>query len=135
MLFRSSDTLLHTILTDSELSELAESLHVYLLSPHSFYYFLNVIRLAYQSQEFEQNAQEVLKLLRGIRQQSGKLGEELQVLQRHMTNASSKMSDVQNNYLKLDMGIGQAEMLEGPKNKPALNPRSAIKEETMSLVS
>lgn len=108
LLYTPSEAVWHDIVADAELSDLAQSLHIYVLSPQSFYYFLNIIRLAYQSQQFEENAKQVLSLIRGIQQQSGKLGVELQVLQRHVGNASAKMGDVQTNYLKLDMQVAQA---------------------------
>jgi DNA recombination protein RmuC len=120
LMYVPSDAVMYEILTDAELSDLAESLHVFILSPHSFYYFLNVIRLAYQSQKFEENAKQVLGLIRGIQQQSGKLGEDLAVLQKHMGNAAAKMGEVQTGYGKLDMQIKQAGTLDDPASKRVL---------------
>lgn len=108
LLYVPSDAIMYEILTDVELGDIAESLHIFVLSPHSFYYFLTVIYAAYQSQQFEENAKQVLGLLRGIQQQSGKLGTELKVLQGHIGNAATKMGDVQANYGKLDMQVAQA---------------------------
>lgn len=108
LMYTPSEALWHDIVADAELADLAQSSQVFILSPQSFYYFLNVIRLAYQSQQFEENAKEVLQLLRGIQQQSGKLGEDLTVLQKHIGNASAKLGDVHTGYAKLDVQITQA---------------------------
>jgi DNA recombination protein RmuC len=121
LMYMPSEALWHDIVNDAELADLAQSLHVFVLSPQSFYYFLNVIRLAYQSQQFEENAKQVLSLLRGIEQQSGKLGADLQILQRHLGNAATKMGDVQMGYGKLDMQItqaGQLGLVKGQETPP-----------------
>lgn len=115
LMYVPSDSVMHEILINEELSDLAENLHVFILSPHSFYYFLNIIRLAYQSQQFEENAQQVLSIIRGIQQQSGKLGDDLTVLQKHLGNATGKLGEVQTGYTKLDMQIKQAGMIEESK--------------------
>ncbi len=112
-----SDAVMYEILHETELTELASSLRVTILSPHTFYAFLTTLLAAYQSQQFEQNAKEALALIRGIQQQSGKLGEDLQILQRHVGNAAAKMGDVQTNYVKLDTQIKQTSLLEEPSPK------------------
>lgn len=112
LMYVPSDAVMYEILMSEELSSAAEGQHVFILSPHSFYYFLNIIRLAYQSQQFEENAKKVLALIRSIQQQSGKLGSELTVLQGHINNANNKMGFVHKEYIKLDGQIEQAGMLE-----------------------
>lgn len=107
-----SDSVMYEILRSEELTDLANSLRVTLLSPHTFQAFLNVLYAAYQSQQFAENAEQVLALIRGIQQQSSKLGDELQVLQKHVSNASSKMADVTSEHSRLDMHIGQASQIE-----------------------
>lgn len=120
LLYVPSDAVMYEILTDNELSDAAEANHVFILSPHSFYYFLNVIRLAYQSQQFEENAKKILSLIRGIQQQNGKLGEELDVLQKHVSNAGLKMGSVFTEYTRLESQIAQAGSLEQAKDEKQL---------------
>lgn len=129
LMYVPSDAVMYEILTDEEISQLAESLHVFILSPHSFYYFLNIIRLAYQSQKFEENAKKILGLIRGIKQQNDKLGEEIGVLQKHVGNAHNKMTDVQTSYAQLDMRIGETQRLESNENPTKIE--SAIEESTL----
>lgn len=112
LIYVPSDAVMYEILTDPELAEVSESSHVSVVSPHSFYYFLHIILQAYQSQQFAENAKQILSLIRGIQQQSGKLGEELSVLQKHIGNAASKMGDVTGEHARLDMHIAQANQLE-----------------------
>ncbi len=126
LMYVPSDAVMYEILISEELSEAAESHHVFILSPHSFYYFLNIIRLAYQSQQFEENAKKVLGLIRGIQQQSGKLGSELSVLQGHINNANNKIGFVQKEYIKLDGQIEQASFLEGAKGSNTRELSSSV---------
>lgn len=115
-----SDAVMYEILQESELTDLAATEHVTMLSPHTFHAFLTVLYSAYQSQQFAENAKQVLTLIRGIREQNGKLGEELNILQRHLTNATNKMSDVTTSHARLDLQIGQANSLDSPSPRKEL---------------
>lgn len=125
LMFVPSDTVMFEIITDEELSGAAEQQNILILSPHSFYYFLNVIRLAHQGQQFEKNAKEILSLIKGVQQQSGKLGKELSTLQSHITNAANKMSDVQTSHMRLDMQIAQTNQLESGQTNALLKKASS----------
>lgn len=121
-----SDAVMYEILQDTELTDLAALEHVTMLSPHTFHAFLTILYSAYQSQQFAENAKQVLSLIRGIRQQNGKLGEELNVLQRHLTNATNKMGDVTTEHARLDLQIGQADSLEAPTSQKELPEREPV---------
>ncbi len=107
-----TDAVIYEILREPELTSIADELHVTLLSPHTVQAFLGIMYAAYQSQQFAENARQVLALIRGIEQQNGKLGEELKVLQRHISNAATKMGDVSSEHTRLDIQIASANMLE-----------------------
>ncbi len=112
-----SDAVIYEILREPELTELANDSRITLLSPHTLQAYLGILYAAYQSQQFAENAEQVLGMIRGIQQQNGKLGEELRLLQKHLTNASSKMNDVSSEHTRLDMQIEQANQLESPDRK------------------
>ncbi len=121
-----SDAVMYEILQDTELTDCASAQHITILSPHTFHAFLTTLYAAYQSQQFAENAKQVLALIRGIRQQNGKLGEELSILQRHLTNAANKMSDVTTEHSRLDLQIGQADSLEAPTQRKELPEREPV---------
>ena len=121
-----SDAVMYEILQDAELTDIAAAEHITMLSPHTFHAFLTILYSAYQSQQFAENAKQVLALIRGIRQQNGKLGEELSTLQRHLTNASNKMSDVTTEHARLDLQIGQADSLEAHTQRKELPERETV---------
>lgn len=115
-----SDAVMYEILHEPELTDLANELHVTLLSPHTLQAFLQVLYAAYQSQQFAENARQVLALIRGIQQQNGVLGDELRLLQKHLTNAANKMGDVSGEHARLDMQIAAANMLESSPQHAAI---------------
>lgn len=115
-----SDAVIYEILREPELTELASEHRITVLSPHTLQAFLTVLYAAYQSQQFAENAKQVLSLIRGIEQQNGKLGEELRLLQKHLSNATSKMGDVSGEHARLDMQISQANMLDAPPSHASI---------------
>lgn len=108
LMYVPSDAVMYEILADRELSSFAQKSNVLILSPHSFFYFLKIIYLSYQSQTFAQSAQQVLDLIRGVKQQSLKLGEHLATLENHLKNAQNKMGEVDTTYQRLDQQIDSA---------------------------
>lgn len=65
--------------------------------------------MSYQSQKFEEHAQQVLKMIKGMKKDSERFGENISVLAKHLNNAQSKMEDVRGDYVKLDAKIGVME--------------------------
>lgn len=119
-----SDAVIYEILREPELTEFANEQRVTVLSPHTLQAFLSVLYAAYQSQQFAENAKQVLSLIRGIEQQNGKLGEELRLLQKHLSNATSKMGDVSGEHARLDMQIAQANMLDTSPTHSAIDTKT-----------
>ncbi len=115
-----SDAVMYEILQDGELTDLAATLRVTMLSPHTFNAFLTVLYSAYQSQQFAENAHRVLDLIRGMQTQNEKLGSELALLQKHMNNASTKLVDSMTEQSRLGSQIAQANMLESSESTLSL---------------
>ncbi len=120
-----SDAVIYEILREPELTDLANEERVTLLSPHTLQAFLSILYAAYQSQQFAENAKQVLSLIRGIEQQNGKLGEELRLLQKHLSNAAAKMGDVSGEHTRLDMQIAQANVIDGGPARAAIEKAKA----------
>jgi DNA recombination protein RmuC len=123
LMYVPSDAVMYEILADRELSSYAQSKNVLILSPHSFFYFLKIIYLSYQSQKFEENARQVLDLIRGVKQQSERLGDHLGKLETHLKNAQGQMSEVGTDYDRLNRQIDAASSvsLEQPRQQRALS--------------
>lgn len=121
-----SDAVMYEILQDTELTDCASAQHITILSPHTFHAFLTTLYAAYQSQQFAENAKQVLALIHGIKQQNSKLGTALKVLQGHITDAANKMGTVTTEHARLDLQIGQADSLEAPTQRKELPEREPV---------
>lgn len=98
------------VVNNPDLSEYAKGKHVYIVSPSIFYSFLQVILLSFQSQQFEEHAKDVLRLIKGVKKESERFGENLSILNKHLTNAKVKMDDVNSGYDRLN---GQISVVSG----------------------
>jgi DNA recombination protein RmuC len=87
---------------NAEVSKHARSKNIQLVSPNSFFYFLRVVLIAFQSEKFEENAKKVLSLIAGVKTEAGKFGENLSVLNKHIGNAKTKMDEVAGGYTRLE---------------------------------
>jgi hypothetical protein len=62
-------------------------------------------------------SREIIKALKTIKQQSNGLGENLSVLNRHITNANKTMTSVSDQYIKLSEKISRVDILEENQTK------------------
>jgi len=90
---------------NAEVSKHARSKNIQLVSPNSFFYFLRVVLIAFQSEQFEENAKKVLSLIKGVKTEATKFGDNLSVLNRHVTNSKTKMDEVVGGFARLDSKI------------------------------
>lgn len=94
---------------------------VYFVSPTNFYYFLQIVMQALENEKIEEKAKEVLVALRGIQQDSKKFGDDLSVLNKHVTNAKNTMDNVNSGYAKLGAKIEGTSRLHGSTKMKEIN--------------
>lgn len=85
---------------------------VFLVSPNSFYYFLQAIMLGLRGKKIEEKAKQIMDTLGMIQQESMKFGESLGILDRHLTNAKNSMEGVTSKYSKLSGKIDSVKLLK-----------------------
>lgn len=95
-----------------EVIDYGQSKKVFLVSPNSFYYFLQAIMLGLRGKKIEEKAKQIMDTLGTIQQESVKFGESLGVLDRHLTNAKNAMEGVTSKYSKLSGKIDSVKMLK-----------------------
>lgn len=102
------------------IKEYADTKKVLLTGPNTMLYVLQMLFQAYQSQEFAAQAKDALAQLSGIKSQAGKLEEGLEVLEKHIRNANSKVGDVRADNQKLQTQIDQTVSLKGESPQETL---------------
>lgn len=85
---------------------------VFLVSPNSFYYFLQAIMLGLRGKKIEEKAKQIMSTLGMIQNESIKFGESLGILDRHLTNAKNAMEGVTSKYSKLSGKIDSVKLLK-----------------------
>ncbi|EKD76315.1 MAG: hypothetical protein ACD_43C00156G0005 [uncultured bacterium] len=113
LMYVPAEAIYYEIMRDeSDLTGYAQSQNVWLVSPNGFYYFLKVILLGMQGKQIEQQAKRILNTLQGLQKAMGKFGNELGVLQTHLTNAHNALDRVTGEYQKLNAKIDQIDLLQ-----------------------
>jgi DNA recombination protein RmuC len=105
VMYMPSEGIYSETINNTELYEYAGNKKIMFVSPNSFYYFLKIIMQALENEKIEEKAKEVLASLRGIQQDSKKFGDDLSVLNKHVTNAKNMMDTVNSSYARLGSKI------------------------------
>lgn len=105
------------IVNQPEILEYGYEKRVYLSSPNTFYYFLKIIMLGLEGAKIEETSRKILTILKTIRQESEKFGEELRVLSTHIQNAKMASDRVNIKYERLLGKINSIKEIEPPREK------------------
>lgn len=112
VMYMPSEGIYYETINNGELYEYAGTKKIMFVSPNSFYYFLKIIMQALENEKIEEKAREVLAALRGIQQDSKKFGDDLSVLNKHVTNAKNMMDSVNSSYARLGTKIENTGQLQ-----------------------
>ncbi len=111
------------LMQEGALAEYARERKVFLVSPNSFYYFLQTIVLGLQQQQYAEGARRVLAALAGISQTGKKLGGTLRILSRHLTNAKNAADTVEHEFRDLTSQIQATRLISGPQESEPRDER------------
>jgi len=103
-----------------ELSEYSHKKRVLPVSPSTFYAYMRAILMSFEGKKIEERARSILAALRGIKGESEKFGDALQVLTKHINNAKNTSDLVNSRYITLNSKIDTAQGLKGKAESPAL---------------
>lgn len=112
LMYVPADGVFNEISDDIEIYEYARNKHVHMVSPSTFYYFLQVILIGLQGTRFNEQAQHVLKVIQGLRKDSQKFGDNLAVLNKHVTNAKSTLDLVGSGFERIHSKIDEISSLK-----------------------
>lgn len=112
LMYIPSEGVFSEVLEDSATVTYARDKKVYFVSPNTFYHHLQIILLSLRGQQINEAAQEILRMIAGIKQESDKFGKNLDVLGNHIKNAGNTMGTVVNEYAKLKTSITNAATLQ-----------------------
>jgi DNA recombination protein RmuC len=112
LMYIPSEGVFSEVLDDITTIAYAREKKVYFVSPNTLYHHLQIILLSLRGQQINEAAQEILKMITGIKQESEKFGKNLDVLATHIKNAGNSMGTVGNDFMKLKTSINNAATLQ-----------------------
>lgn len=118
MMYVPSEAVFYEIINDESLTEYTRSKRVYVSSPNSFMYYLQIIMLSLRGQRINEAADQIMSMIAAIRQDSEKFGRNLEVMGRHITNAKNTNDLVAGDYVQLKGKIDQVAALKIENPKP-----------------
>lgn len=120
MYIPSENVYYELIVNTPQIEEYSKQKNVVMASPNTLSYFLKVVLVAYQKQELDKNAGEILKALAGIRVEAEKFNDDLAVLDGHITRTSKSMDNIKSKFQKLFGKIESIQALESGEDRPLL---------------
>lgn len=112
LMYVPSEPVYYEVVNEMELTDYARKNRVYPVSPNTLYANLQVILLSFQGKDIEQKSHQLFALLRGIQKDYGKLGENLSVLNKHLTNAYNQMSNVGTEFTLMGQKLNSTQNLD-----------------------
>ena len=112
LMYVPSEGIYQEVIEDEDIIAYCRNKAVIPVSPNTMYIYLRNIMLSLRGQEINKKAQEILKMITGIKTESEKFGKNLEILGTHIKNAGNSMGTVTNDYVRLKSNIQNAANLE-----------------------
>ena len=112
IMYIPSEPVYYEVVNEPELLEYARKVRVYVVSPSTLYALLQTILLSYEGKKIESQARQIFRLLHAIQSDYQKTSDHLTILGKHLNNAYTKMSEVNQSYGLLGQKLNQTQMLE-----------------------
>lgn len=118
LMYIPSEAVYYEVANNQELFDYAALRRVLPVSPTTFYAYIKAILMSFEGQKIEAQAREILLSLRAIKKDYDRVGENLNTLQKHITNAFNMMGSVASIFNQLGQKINLTQNLgEGKKTK------------------
>jgi DNA recombination protein RmuC len=101
LMYIPSEPVYYEIADNPEILDYARKKRVYAVSPTTLYAHLQVILLSFEGKKIETKSREVFALLRALKVDYDKVDENLNVLGKHITNASNQFGNVTASFQKI----------------------------------
>jgi len=112
LMYVPSESVYYEIVNNSTLFDYSQKFRVLPVSPMTFYAYLRAILMGFEGQKITQHAQKILAGLRSIQKEYEKVGENLDTLEKHVTNSYNMMNQVDTGFSKLGEKIKTTSTLE-----------------------
>lgn len=112
LMYVPSETVFYELVCLSEIIDYARKQRVYLVSPTTLYAHLQTILLSFEGKRIETRSKEVFRLLRAMQIDYEKVNENLMVLGKHISNASTQFVNVTTGFSQIGNKLQSSKMIE-----------------------
>lgn len=112
LMYVPSESVYYELVNLTEVTDYARRERVYIVSPATLYMHLQTILLSFEGKKIESRSKEVFRLLRALQIDYGKVEENMTVLGKHLTNASSQFYNVSTGFTQLGQKLNTTKSLE-----------------------
>jgi DNA recombination protein RmuC len=117
LMYVPSESVFYELVNTDDLVEYARKQRIYVVSPSTLYAHLQTILLSFEGKKIETQSKEVFRLLRALQLDYEKVNESLDVLGKHIGNASNQFSNVQKGIHTLGKKLSSAKHLKHDEQK------------------
>ncbi len=121
LMYVPSESVYYEVINLTELTDYARRARVYIVSPATLYMHLQTILLSFEGKKIEEQSKEVFRLLRALQLDYEKVDENMAILGKHLTNASSQFHNVSTGFTQLGHKLNTTKSLEEPTSKTIPN--------------
>ncbi len=111
LMYVPSESVFYEIVNLHELVEYARVKRVYIVSPTTLYAHLQTILLSYEGHKIEEQSKEVLRLLKSLQIDYEKVNDSLDILGKHIGNASNQYTNVNKGFLTMGQKLSSVKHL------------------------
>lgn len=115
LMYVPSETVYYEIIATDDLLEYARQQRVYIVSPTTLYAHLQTILLSFEGKKIETQTREVFQLLRTLQLDYKKVNESVELLGKHLGNASTQFTNVDKGLTQLGNKLSSAKRLDHPE--------------------
>lgn len=112
LMYVPSESVYYEIVNIAEIMDFARNERVYIVSPSTLYAHLQTILLSFEGRKIEEKSKEIFVMLRSLQTDYDKVNESLNVLGKHLNNASSQFSNVSGGFFAIGKKINITRRLE-----------------------
>lgn len=117
LMYVPSESVFYEIITMDDLMDYARDKRIYIVSPSTLYAHLQTILLSYEGHKIEEQSKEVLRLLKSLQIDFGKVNDSLDILGKHIGNASNQYSNVNKGFISLGQKLDSVKNLNSNVQK------------------
>lgn len=112
LMYVPSEAVFYELVNMDDIIAYAKTQRVYIVSPSTLYAHLQTILLSFEGKKIETQSREILRLLHSLQIDYEKVSDSLDVLGKHITNASNQFTNVQKGTHTLGQKLSSVKQLE-----------------------